>query len=330
MALKVFFCYAHEDELLLNKIKMQLKPLERQGLIEVWHDREINAGMEWEQEIDKQLNTAQIILLMISPNFMNSEYCYGVEVKHAIERHKRGEARVIPVILRPVYWQSEFGILQALPKDGLPITDSNWHDVDQACFNVAEGIRNVVKELSEKKPPVVLPENSDKVVVVAARKALPEYLKHSVYICQPNRAFQHCSRLAFYTNNKIDRRIPKILGQVEAISKNEIETRKDLSDLDRGRLRTLLKSLEPARSDDWNQLLKIIFLSNTTHEQAVILKRTLDEHTACFNAVTHEGLRARVAMECSCTKKRIIPSECSTPTFLLNWSVLLGLKLPKP
>lgn len=69
---------------------MQLRPLERQGLIEQWHDREISAGAEWEREIDKHLNTAQIILLMISPDFMNSEYCYNVEVKQAIERHKRG------------------------------------------------------------------------------------------------------------------------------------------------------------------------------------------------------------------------------------------------
>lgn len=203
MVVKVFFCYAHEDEPLLNKIKMQLKSLQRQGLIETWHDREISAGIEWEHEIDKHLTTAQIILLMISPDFMNSEYCNDIEVKQAIERHKRGDARVIPVILRPVYWQGEFGMLQALPKDVLPVTDPLWHNVDKACFDVAEGIRNVVKELSEKRPPVILADDSNKVVVVAARKALPEYLKHSVYICQPNRAFQHCIRLAFYTKRII-------------------------------------------------------------------------------------------------------------------------------
>ncbi|GAC1430141.1 MAG: hypothetical protein PVS3B3_13680 [Ktedonobacteraceae bacterium] len=284
MALKVFFCYAHEDELLLNKIKMQLKPLQRQGLIELWHDREINAGMEWEHEIDKHLNTAHIILFMISPDFMNSEYCNNIEVKQAIERHKRGEARVIPVILRPVYWQGDFGMLQVLPKDALPVTDHNWHDVDQACFNVAEGIRNVVNELSEKKPPVILANDSNKVVVVAARKALPEYLKHSVYICQPNRAFQHCIRLAFYTNNKIDRRVPKIVGQVEAISKDEIETRKDVTDLDRVRLQMLLKNLELARSNDWNQQLKIIFLSSPESPDTLVLP-----HDVVNNLTTSNG-----------------------------------------
>ncbi len=284
MALKVFFCYAHEDELLLNRIRMQLKPLQRQGLIELWHDREISAGMEWEQEIDKRLNTAEIILFMISPDFMNSEYCYNVEIKQAVERHKRGEARVIPIILRPVYWQGEFGMLQALPKDGLPVTGPDWHNVDEACFNIAEGVRNVVKELSEKKPPVILPENSDRAVVVAARKALPEYLRHSVYICQPNRAFQRCSRLAFYTNNKIDRRIPRILGQVEAISKNEVETRKDITDLDRERLRMLLKNLEPVRSDDWNQQLKIMFLSSPESPDTLVLP-----HDIVNNLTTSSG-----------------------------------------
>ena len=271
MALKVFFCYAHEDELLLNKIKMQLRPLERQGLIEQWHDREISAGAEWEREIDKHLNTAQIILLLISPDFMNSEYCYNVEVKQAIERHKRGEACVIPIILRPVYWQGEFGILQALPKDALPLTDPGWHSVDQACFNVAEGIRHVIQELSEKRPPVILADDSHKVVVVAARKALPEYLKHSVYICQPNRAFRQCVRLAFYTNNKIDRRIPKILGQVEAISRDEVETRKDVTNVDRQRLRELLRNLELARSEDWSKPHKIIFLSSPASSDTLVL-----------------------------------------------------------
>ncbi len=310
MALKVFFCYAHEDELLLKKIQMQLKPLQRQGLIELWHDREINAGMEWEHEIGKQLNYAQIILLMISPDFMNSEYCYNVEVKQAIERHKRGEARVIPVILRPIHWQAEFGMLQALPKDGLPVTDSAWHNVDEACFNIAEGVRNVAKELSEKKPPVILADDSDKVVVVAARKALSEYLKHSVYICQPNRAFRRCNRLAFYTNNKIDRRIPRIVGQVEAISKNEIETRKDVTDLDRERLRMLLKNLEPARSDDWNQQLKIMFLSSPSSPDTLVLSQdivnnftTRDGRTVAFTqaqryiSLSHSGNEPKTTSE---------------------------------
>lgn len=105
MPVKIFFCYAHEDEPLLNKLKTHLMPLQRKGLIDVWYDRDISAGTEWEHQIKEQLNTAQIILLLVSPDFMNSDYCYGVEMQRALERHERGEARVIPIILRPVYWQ---------------------------------------------------------------------------------------------------------------------------------------------------------------------------------------------------------------------------------
>src|SRR5690348_3042969 len=101
MAIKIFFCYAHEDELFLDKLKKYLSPLQRQGLIDVWYDRDISAGQEWEPELIKHLNKAQIILLLISPDFMNSDYCYSIEMKRAIKRHEHREATIIPVILRP-------------------------------------------------------------------------------------------------------------------------------------------------------------------------------------------------------------------------------------
>src|SRR5712692_7930174 len=141
MPVKIFFCYAHEDEPLLKKLKTHLRPLQRQGLIDVWHDRDISAGTEWEREISQRLNSAQIISLLISPDFMDSDYCYGVEMKRAIERHAQGKARVIPVILRHVYWQGEpLGRLQALPTDARPVTDPLWHNYDIAFYNITEGI----------------------------------------------------------------------------------------------------------------------------------------------------------------------------------------------
>ncbi len=87
MPVKIFFCYAHKDEALLKKLKAHLRPLQRQGLIDVWYDREISAGTEWEHEISQHLDEAQIILLLVSPDFMNSDYCYGTEMKRAMERH---------------------------------------------------------------------------------------------------------------------------------------------------------------------------------------------------------------------------------------------------
>ena len=157
MPVKVFFCYAHEDEALLNILKAHLKPLQRRGLIDVWHDRDINAGTEWEQEISKHLNEADIILLLVSPDFMNSDYCYGIEMQRAIERHNSGDACVIPVILRYVSWRGEpLGKLQALPTDGKPVKSQNWYDLDEAFFDIAEGIQKVVEEKTVPSPATLL------------------------------------------------------------------------------------------------------------------------------------------------------------------------------
>jgi TIR domain len=148
-AVRVFFCYAHEDGILLEKLKKHLIALQRQNLISIWYDRNISIGIEWAQEIDTQLNTSDIILLLISPNFMASEYCYSIEVEQAMKRHQQGEARVIPVILRSVYFKgAPFGKLQALPKNAKPITGPGWRSQDEAFFDVAEGIRQAAEELS--------------------------------------------------------------------------------------------------------------------------------------------------------------------------------------
>jgi hypothetical protein len=149
MPVNIFFCYAHEDEELLKKLKVALRPLQRQGLIDVWYDRDISAGAAWEHEIDKNLNTADIILLLVSPDFMNSDYSYSVEMKRALERHDRGEAQVIPIILRPVYLKgTPFSKLQALPTDEKPLT--TWRNRDEAFFNIVDGIRTSLAELTEK------------------------------------------------------------------------------------------------------------------------------------------------------------------------------------
>ncbi len=162
MPVKIFFCYAHEDEALLKNLKTHIKPLQREELIDVWHDRDISPGTEWEKEIDKHLNTSQIILLLVSPDFMDSDYCYSVEMKRAMERHESKEVRVIPVILRSTLWkETPFGKLQALPTDGIPVTDPRWHSLDEAFFNVTEGIYKVAEE--------ILPEIAEK-----AREKLSE------------------------------------------------------------------------------------------------------------------------------------------------------------
>jgi hypothetical protein len=153
MSIEIFCCYARKDQALLSELKAHLMPLQRRGLIKIWADTDIGAGIEWEKEIEKHLDTAQIILLLVSADFMNSEYCYSTEMKRAIERHNQKEACVIPIILRPVHWQDILGNIQALPTDAKPVMSSSWHNTDDAFFNVAEGIRKVVEEISRQSTP---------------------------------------------------------------------------------------------------------------------------------------------------------------------------------
>ena len=149
-SIEVFCTYSHRDEELRDQLEKHLSLLKWEEHITTWHDRRIVAGQEWMAEIDAHLNNAHIILLLISPDFMASTYCYSTEVKQAIEKHERGEAYVIPVILRPVYWQgAPFGKLQALPKDAKPIT--SWQDKDEAFLHVVAGIRHVIEELKTKR-----------------------------------------------------------------------------------------------------------------------------------------------------------------------------------
>src|SRR5712691_10572913 len=100
----VFDSYSHADEKLHDELAKHLTPLEREGVIQRWHDRQITAGREFGSEIDEVLNLAGIILLLVSPDFVASEYCWSKEMKRAMERHEAREARVIPIILRPVDW----------------------------------------------------------------------------------------------------------------------------------------------------------------------------------------------------------------------------------
>jgi len=115
---KLFYCYAHEDKVLRNKLDRHLSTLKRHYNLTNWHDREILAGQEWEKEVGEQLNSADIIILLISPDFMASEYCYNKEMQRALERHAEGSCLVIPILLRPTHWEREpFGKLQLLPTE---------------------------------------------------------------------------------------------------------------------------------------------------------------------------------------------------------------------
>ena len=122
-----------------------LSLFKREEVIASWHDRRIIAGQAWKGQIDSHLDEADIILLLISADFLASDYCYAIEMPRALARHEAGHACVIPVIIRSVDWSSApFAALQALPKDAKPVT--RWGDPDEAWTDVARGLRRAAEE----------------------------------------------------------------------------------------------------------------------------------------------------------------------------------------
>jgi uncharacterized protein YegL len=145
VGITVFYSYAREDESLREQLEKRLSMLRRQGLISEWHNRQIAAGTEWAKEIDAHLETASVILLLVSSDFLASDYCYDSEMQRALERHTRGEARVIPVVLRPCKWQqAPFAHLQVLPHDGKSATE--WNNLDAAFLDITQGIRKAIEQ----------------------------------------------------------------------------------------------------------------------------------------------------------------------------------------
>jgi hypothetical protein len=162
----LFFSYSHADEALRDQLEKHLSALKHQGLIETWHDRRILAGQEFGQEIDAHLETAEVILLLISSDFLASDYCYKRELARAMELHQGGKAVVIPIILRPCDWHdTPFGQLMAAPKDGLAIT--KWPNIDEAFLDVVNAIKRALRSrgshprieeaASGPKPAVAIP-----------------------------------------------------------------------------------------------------------------------------------------------------------------------------
>lgn len=150
--LEVFCCYARQDQPYLLRLKKHLMALQREGLIIVQDDTDVRPGEDWKEKISHYLNTAQIILLLISPNFMASNYCYSEQMVRAMGRHEREEACVIPVILCPVPWQNApFGKLEALPTEAKPVTDPGWHGQDNAFADVVQGIHRIIIPLLVKQ-----------------------------------------------------------------------------------------------------------------------------------------------------------------------------------
>lgn len=159
---KIFISYAHKDEPYKEELIEHMSGLRRAGIINEWNDRKIVAGQNWEEEISSSLTSSNIILFLISASFMNSDYCMGVEVKTALEMHERGEAQLIPIVIRAVDWSdSEISKIQGLPKDARPI--SSWENADEAWLDVISGLKNHIQNFEPKTPAVTSIVNSTEI-----------------------------------------------------------------------------------------------------------------------------------------------------------------------
>ena len=133
-----------------DQLVKHLVPLRRLGLVSDWHDGELKPGDTWDKEISRNLERARIVILVISIDFINSEYCYDRELSNAMDRHAKGKTIVVPVIARDCLWKAlPFGQLQALPRAGKAI--ATWEDRDAALAEVAEGIRRLALTINEAK-----------------------------------------------------------------------------------------------------------------------------------------------------------------------------------
>ena len=149
-SVELFYSYAHEDEDLRKELEKRLRSMVREEKITGWHDGELKAGVEWKREIVDNLNKAQVILLLVSPDFIASDFIHNEELNRAMQRHEAGDACVIPIILRPCEWESEpYGKLQALPEKALPVT--TWANRDEAFLSVSKGIRKRIENLIRAK-----------------------------------------------------------------------------------------------------------------------------------------------------------------------------------
>ncbi|MEM6899563.1 MAG: toll/interleukin-1 receptor domain-containing protein [Pseudomonadota bacterium] len=150
--MRIFISYSHKDKQALDRLHVHLASLRRQNLISQWFDREILAGDDIDEEISIELEQADLFLLLVSPDFIASDYCIERELERAIERHDAGLARVVPVIIEPCDWASmpRLRRLKAVPDAGKPV--SEWANQNTAYLNVAQEVRRICEQEKPRSP----------------------------------------------------------------------------------------------------------------------------------------------------------------------------------
>lgn len=150
--LKIFYCYSHVDEVIRDELQKHTKMLERRGIITNWHDRKILPSQTWDKEISEKLSESDIVILIISADFISSDYCFEVEMQEALKLHKEGKLRIIPVCARTCDWKdAPFSHIQGLPLDMKPIMSEGWHNSDEAYYNVVDGLKQLIEDILQEE-----------------------------------------------------------------------------------------------------------------------------------------------------------------------------------
>ena len=165
---KIFYSYSHKDEELRECFESHMSGIKRKGLIEEWHDRKILPGQLWEQSISNNIEEADIVLFLVSSDFLASDYCYDKEVIKSVERHYNGHCVVVPIIIRDCDWDgTPFESIQGLPTDMKPVISRYWHNKDEAFTDIVKGLKKIIKNKFEdinsgtrKKPDVFFGDKS--------------------------------------------------------------------------------------------------------------------------------------------------------------------------
>lgn len=148
--MKLFISYSHKDESFMEEFEEHLSQLKRNKIISLWHDRKLVAGGDWKGGIDSNLESSDVVILLISPSFLASDYCCEIELAKALEMHDSSQAVVVPIVIRECDWtEGQFSKLQALPKDAKAV--NKWEDRDSAWTDAVKGLKRLIEEFVPKE-----------------------------------------------------------------------------------------------------------------------------------------------------------------------------------
>jgi len=149
----IFIAYAKADENILELLRKHLTSLERTEGVTIWYDGKIDLGKEWLEETEKAMANADIILLLVSADFIASDFCYEHQMKQALELHAADKASVIPVIIRDCAWENApFSQLKVLPLNGVHSTSSVWDTEDEPYVEIARALNEHINPKTDTEP----------------------------------------------------------------------------------------------------------------------------------------------------------------------------------